>query len=241
MFGVNNQASGNDVGNNVTGRDNIAMGANSGNAVTGGNNIAIGTGAGNNVQANNTIAIGTNAQVAEEWSTAIGTGTVVQLAGGVAIGTDGTGQGATTTTGWYNHIVLGTGLHTYTLTGIASAESRARQSGPLELVTSDAFGNLATDGGIIFDRLDDHTSGIALAMAMENPDLTGDETFGFSGNYGTFQGAHALALSAMGVVGYDIFDEGDRVAISGAIGIGLPTGTNGNGVYGARVGLQVTR
>jgi hypothetical protein len=160
------------------------------------------------------------------------------MPGGVAIGTDSGGAGAKSTL--INQVVLGTDLHTYTTPGITSATSLSRQTGPLELVTSDADGNLATDGGMIFDRLDEHTSGIALAMAMENPDLTREETFGISGNYGTFQGAHALSIAAMGVIGYDVFDEGDRVAMSGAIGIGLPHG-GGDGIYGARLGLQWTR
>ena len=84
-----------------------------------------------------------------------------------------------------NQVVLGTSSHTYTAPGITSALSKSRQSGPLEFVTSDANGNLATDGGQFFSqlnndlkRIDENQSGVALAMAIANPDLTGNERFG---------------------------------------------------------------
>ena len=46
-----------------------------------------------------------------------------------------------------NQVVIGTASDTYTAPGITSAASRAAQSGPLQVVTTDANGNLASDGG----------------------------------------------------------------------------------------------
>jgi hypothetical protein len=160
------------------------------------------------------------------------------MPGGVAIGTDSGGNGAQSTL--INQIALGTGLHTYTTPGITSALSKSRQTGPLELVTSDSDGNLATDGGDFIKTLDEHASGIALAMSMENPDLVGPEVFGIAGSLGTFQGAYAFSVAAMGVVGHDVFQEGDRVAVSGGAGLGLANGA-GDTVFGARLTAQWTR
>jgi hypothetical protein len=199
----------------------------------------MGTGAGNFIFASNTIAIGTNARAAADHGLAMGTNTVVQMPGGVALGADSNGNGAVSTL--ENQFVMGTKKHTYTAPGITSDLSRNRQNGgPLELVTSDSDGNLATDGGDTFETLDEHASGIALAMSMENPDLVGTERFGIAANWGHFDGANALSVSAMGVLGYDVLAEGDRVALSGGIGVGFENG-QGDATFGGRVGLQWTR
>lgn len=50
-------------------------------------------------------------------------------------------------------MMFGTASNTYTMPGIISDASRAAQTGPLELVTSDANGNLATDGGSLLSVL----------------------------------------------------------------------------------------
>jgi hypothetical protein len=44
----------------------------------------------------------------------------------------------------------------------------------------------------------------------------------------------------MGVIGHDVFREGDRVAVSLAGGVGFPFGS-GDVVGGGRVGFQWTR
>ncbi|MFT4677569.1 MAG: hypothetical protein ACI831_001570 [Candidatus Azotimanducaceae bacterium] len=84
------------------------------------------------------------------------------------------GSGATTSRA--NQIALGTSTSTYTATGIASAASRATQTGALQLVTSDANGNLATDGGRLFTELDRQdkrndvlAEGVAISLAAESP------------------------------------------------------------------------
>ena len=136
--------------------------------------------------------------------------------------------------------MFGTKTNTYTMPGITSSQSRARQAGPTQVVTTDANGNLASDGGAIFRDIDENKSGIAMSIAMENPDLTGNKSFGVAANWGTFEDANALGLSLMGVVGRDLFTSGDRAAISGGFGIGFEEG-EGDDVYGGRVGVQWTR
>ena len=77
-------------------------------------------------------------------------------------------------------------------------------------------------------------------MSMHNPDLVGPETFGIAANWGTFGSAYGLSVSAMGVFGHDVFAEGDRLAFSGGMGIGLAYGS-GQTVGGAHIGIQWTR
>jgi hypothetical protein len=261
-----NTATGFFAGRNVVGDGNIALGENAGGnigalAAPVNDSIAVGTGA--SATASNAIAIGTGALATGSIavgnqafasnggaafgdfstasgtdSTALGPNTMASGNGAVAIGSDSGGTGATASLD--TQVVLGPASHSYTAPGIASAQSRARQSGPLEVVTSDTAGNLATDGGEIFRRLDDNQAGIALAMSMQNPDLAGEERFGVAANWGTFEGAHALSVSLMGVLGEDVFAQGDRVAVSGGFGGGFQYG-RGKDVYGGRVGLQWTR
>lgn len=52
------------------------------------------------------------------------------------------GTGATTSRA--NQQSFGTAANTYTLAGVTSGASKAAQNGPLQVVTSDASGNLAT-------------------------------------------------------------------------------------------------
>ena len=85
----------------------------------------------------NGIAIGNNVSVAGANAVAIGTGASANFANSAAIG-----NGATATRA--NQQVFGTAANTYTMPGITSAASRAAQTGPTQIVTSDAGGNLAT-------------------------------------------------------------------------------------------------
>ncbi len=136
-------------------------------------------------------------------------------------------------------MVFGTKDDTYTTPGITSGFSKSRQSGPLEVVTSDRDGHLATDGGSIFKALDEAESGIALAISMENPDLVAGEKFGVAVNAGFYESAQAVSIAAEGVVGYNVFSPGDRVAVSGGVGVGIDNG-RGDNVVGGRVGGQIT-
>ena len=150
-------------------------------------------------------------------------------------------------------MVFGTRQDTYRAPGITSQLSKNRQNGDLEIVTSDAAGNLATDGGdtfkhfeIIDKRLDRTTSAstrISLASRSRSRSriLTWSATSGsvVAMNYGNFEGASALSWSAMGVLGYDVLSRGDRVAVSGGFGVGFEE-DSGDDVWGGRVGAQWT-
>ena len=142
------------------------MGDDSGNRVWGDSNIAIGDGAGNGGFKNNAIAMGTNAWAGTN-SVAIGTNSFARGPEDTAVGAGATvlgdhstalGAGAVATTD--HQFVMGTAADTYRAPGIVSQLSKDRQTqGPIEIVTSDQGGNLATDGGFVFDKInefDDH-------------------------------------------------------------------------------------
>ena len=95
-------------------------------------------------------------------STALGVDSVASNNGSTAIGYQ-----ATTTMN--NQIVLGTSAETITAPGITSALSLSRQSGPIELVTSDANGNLATDGGSTITMI--NASAAANTAAIESNEM----------------------------------------------------------------------
>ncbi|MDX2266368.1 MAG: hypothetical protein NW215_15515 [Hyphomicrobiales bacterium] len=84
-------------------------------------------------------------------------------------------------------------------------------------------------------RIDDVEEGVAMALAIQNPDLIGSEKFGISVNWGNFEGANAFGVAAMGVIGKDIFGAGERTAITGGFGYGSEQGT-----VGGRAGVQFT-
>lgn len=142
------------------------------------------------VPVNNGTAVGANAKVTHNNSTAIGAGA------------ESTRE---------HQITLGTGQDTIKARGITSEKSRARQSGPLELVTTDAFGNLASDAGQTFSQINANTAllsqhsaqletqgkGIAIAMAMPDAWLGDKERFSIAGSVGGFDGETAIAFAAI--------------------------------------------
>jgi hypothetical protein len=138
--------------------------------------------------------------------------------------------------------------------GITSAASKAAQGGPLQIVTSDAGGNLATNtaaglglaslnditginsqlGGINarINDLDGRTTkalnGVSMAFAMAGtPWLLPTERFAVTMDWGTFQGTNAVALNGA-------FRLSTNVQANG----GLAYGANGGGV-GGRAGVRV--
>ncbi len=74
---------------------------------------------------------------------------------------------------------------------------------------------------------------------MENPDLVAGERFGIAVNGGFYESAQAISVAAEGVIGYNMFVPGDRVAVSGGVGVGIDNG-RGDSVVGGRVGAQIT-
>lgn len=166
-------------------------------------------------------AIGTQAQASGEESVAIGAGAIAARPRQVAIGT---------------------AASTYSLPGLASAASRAAQSGPTQVVTTDAAGNLAAlpiDLAGLDQRIDgvaayaregrrEARQGVAAAMAMTAaamPSRPGKTSW--SGNTATYKGEWAA--------GFAVAHRLD-VAIPVAINAGVSLA--GNSFGGARMGLS---
>lgn len=228
--------SGNFVGgdpNTIVGSMNVATGVDSN--VTGDSNVAIGDSV--NITGDRAIAVGNNATANADDTTVIGTNARADAPGSAAYG-----QGAVATQSQQQ--VFGTRANTYTTPGITSDLSRARQAGNLEVATSDAAGNLATDGGEIFKTLSENQAGIAIAMAMVNPTLIAKETFGIGVNWGIFQQSQALTVSAIGVIAKDVFGGGERLSLTGGFGASLQQKSFGdhktNTSYGGRAGVQLS-
>ena len=93
------------------------------------------------------IAIGSTAEAAEDNSIAIG-------------------RAVTATR--ENQVALGNTFNTYTFAGIASAAGLAAQTGAIEVVTTDANGNLSTDDGALALRLfrSNREAGLILLAAI---------------------------------------------------------------------------
>jgi len=166
---------------------------------TGANAVAVAYGA--NASGAQSSAFGSNATASGSNSTAVGSGASATYANSTALG-----AGATTTRA--NQIAIGTASNTYTLPGISSAASRAAQSGPTKLVTTDAAGNLATtdvdlnkiQSAVISNRRE-MRRGVAAAMAMSSaptPSAPGKTTWAtnvaqYHGEFATsFAVAHML-------------------------------------------------
>ena len=95
-------------------------------------------------------------------------------------------------------MMFGTKTNTYTTPGITSNASKAAQKGPLQLVTTDAAGHLASDGGAVFEAIAKVQAGVAIALAIEAPSLTERENFGIRVGWGNFDGeANAFGFSAI--------------------------------------------
>jgi hypothetical protein len=184
----------------------------------------------------NSSAYGTNAVAGSANATAIGAGATVN-AGAVNSSAIGTGAVASLS----NQMVLGTSSQTYTAPGMNSDLSRARQSGLLGVVTSDAAGNLASDNGALYKQIAGIKAGAAVAMALADPYLTGTQNFGVKMNWGGFDGANAMGFSAAGVLGRGLLLKGDQLTLSAAAGMGE---SNVSGYYrtmfGGHAGMQLS-
>jgi hypothetical protein len=197
--------------------------------------------------ANGGAAFGDGATATGLNATAVGPGASATFANSTAVG-----AGATATAP--NQMAFGTASNTYVAPGITSAASKAAQSGPLEIVTSDASGHLATNtaaglglasltdinainsqiGGINtrLNDLDGRTTkalnGVSMAFAMGGtPWLLPTERFAVSIDWGTFQSTNAVAINGA-------FRLGTNVQANG----GLAYGANGGGA-GGRAGVRV--
>ncbi len=79
------------------------------------------------------------------------------------------------------------------------------------VATSDAAGNLATDGGEIFGTLSELEAGIAISMSLGMPILQAGETFGIAVNFGQFKQSSAIGVSTMGLINKDLFGGGEHL------------------------------
>lgn len=222
---------------------NIALGTDSTASGNGTTNMAIGRGA---TASGNGMAIGTSAFAAGSGDVAVGQGARVEADNGSSFGagatvlaghTNSTAVGAGATTTRANQVMLGTGSTTYTMAGIASAASKAAQSGQTFLVTSDAAGNLATtsfDVGQLGRRDDELAEGIAIALALAQPVFQPGQSFAMRVGWGNFDGTNALGVTAAGVVSKGDFGPTSAVVLDGGMGAGTS-----DGVVAGRGGLTL--
>ena len=199
--------------------------------------IAIGNGA--SAFSANSAAYGTGATARGTNSTAIGAG-----AGALFTNSAAFGAGATTTRA--NQQSFGTIANTYTMPGITSQASRNAQSGPLQLPTTDAYGNLASDGGATFKAIARVQAGVAVAMAMATPNFAKGEKIGVRVGWGGFNsyggGANAFGVSIGGILAENTFSQNDRLIVDAGVAMGYSQfmGYREDAVIGGRAGLQLT-
>lgn len=180
------------------------------------NGIAMGTGAA--VTGEDSMAYGAGSRAFGVRSTALGQGATVAAG---TYGSSAIGAGAVATLS--QQMVLGTSDTTYTAPGINSNLSRSRQSGPLGVVTSDAYGNLASDNGALYSDLAVTKSAAAVGMALKSPTLKEHEKFGMQISWGGYDGANAVAFSTVGQVATEILVPNDRLSITAGVGWGQAT------------------
>lgn len=214
------------------------------------NALAIGNGATTTIGAANALAFGLRSTVSATDGIAIGRDASVAGQAGIALGAGASagynnsvaiGAGATALRD--GQVMLGSSSNTYTLAGIGSAASRAAQTGPVKVVTSDANGNLATSdfdiAGISNDistlktKVDrnrkDANKGIAAAMAMTGaPTPSQPGKTAWATNVATYAGefATSFAVAHMLDVEYPVVLNGSLgYAPGGSVGVQL--GVNG--------------
>ena len=199
--------------------------------------IAIGNGAG--AFSVNSTAVGTGANAVGVNSTAVGANSTAGFSNSAAFG-----SGATTTRA--NQQTFGTTNNNYTMPGITSGSSRSAQSGLLQLPTTDALGNLASDGGATFMAIARVQAGVAVAMAMAPPTLAHGEKVGIRVGWGGFNSyggmSNALGVNAAGVVAENTFSKSDRLTVDLGVGLGTSQfmGYRESSVVGGRAGVQLT-
>ena len=195
---------------------------------------AVASGSDARATADRTTAVGSQSRATAQRTTAIGSGAQANHAGATAIG-DGARTERT------DQIAIGTSSNTYTLSGISSARSRQAQTGPLQIVTSDARGNLAARapddvfpefGGLARKadqqdrRLDRHADGIAMALALQSAVVPSSSNGGIAIGLGNFDGATAFGFNGL-------FRVDDRWHVNAGVGI-----ASNRQAVGTRIGLS---
>lgn len=118
-----------------------------------------------------------------------------------------------------------------TVSGFDSRIKNSEQQSNEALSKINGFDKRITD---INGKAELALDGVALAMALADPVLTGDASFGLRGNWGNFEGHSAWGVSAIGILHRNVFGNGETFGLAGAIGA-----TEGGDV-GGRVGAQLT-
>jgi autotransporter adhesin len=179
---------------------------------------------------NLSTAVGAGANATALRSTALGASSRADFENSTAIGYD-------VETTRADQMMFGTASNTYTAPGITSAASRAAQSGPVEVVTSDAHGNLATAsasqlGLATVAQMDRNTEGVAMAMALTRIPtvLPVDKRYAVSTTYGSFGGENAVGVGGALTLTQNVVLSG-----GGAVGIG------GYGQGGGSAGITFAR
>ena len=186
----------------------------------------------------NATAIGQETAAMGDNSTALGQGAQATHANSAAIG-----QGVKTTRD--NQVAIGQSTSTYTLGGISSAASRAAQGGPVNFVTSDAAGNLATrsaaDMGLAttgdINALNSQIGGLQKrdneigrrhrhrAGSVDGRPSRATRRSRLASAGATSTAPTAMGLSLAGVLDRGGFGKGTSVVVDGGIGYGSAEGT----------------
>jgi hypothetical protein len=190
-------------------------------------------------------AYGYHAEATGFQSTSIGAHSSATARNSTAIGT-----GALATRD--NQVAVGSAASTYTLAGVTSSQSKQRQSGPVEIVTSDGGGNLAsassselglasqtqvsrlqTQVASLGQRDNELAEGIASSTALAQPIFLAGQTFAMNVNWGNYESANAVGVTAAGVVAQNLMGPGrGALVLNGGVGFG----TN-EGAVTSRVGV----
>jgi hypothetical protein len=213
-----------------TGNFSIAIGAETGadpqhQGAFASNTYSIAIGSSSTASGNGGIAIGLLSSASGTGGTAMGPGATANFDNSAAFG-----QGAATTR--INQVAIGTASNTYSLVGVASAESVAAQSGPVSIVTTDAFGNLATmsTAGIATAGQFSALSGQVAALDNRVSSLETGVNHLNSEVRKAFEGT-AVAIA----MGGSMLPDNKRFAISGNLGT-----FNGENAFGGAAQLRLS-
>ena len=103
------------------------------------------------------------------------------------------------------------------------------------ILPADAANKAYVDAGLAAanQRIDKVNQGVAIAMSVQNPVLTGSDRFGVAVNWGDFAGYNAIGGTVVGIIGQNVFGGGEKIGLTGGFG------ASSNQVAG-RVGVQLT-
>ena len=163
---------------------------------------------------NSRVLSGLGAVAIGSGSTASGNGSVALGAGATVNGhNQSTAIGANATTTADNQIMMGTKSETIIAPGMNSSTSRDRQVGRLGVVTSDNYGNIASDNGALYSELASLKTGVVMSMALGDPILSGDDRFAVKMNTSAFDGSYGIGVTAAAV----LHDRDATLIVSGGV------------------------